>query len=115
MALHPQENAPRCHLPTTECAVIDAPLQAERIESTHRLMPPSLRGSDLDKTLLCFVLVDPHGKHAFCSRYDFGPWPLLAGVSTLPGHVTQVKQQQGYSEVSTFHTFKPWLGGGPIL
>eukprot|EP00878_Enallax_costatus_P032986 GHUV01036348.1.p1 GENE.GHUV01036348.1~~GHUV01036348.1.p1 ORF type:complete len:298 (+),score=89.05 GHUV01036348.1:387-1280(+) len=55
-------------------------------------MPPSLQGSDLDKTLLCFVLVDPHGKHAFCSQYDFGPWPLLAGVSTLPGPVTQVLQ-----------------------
>lgn len=69
-------------------------LQAERIESTHRLMPPTAEGTDLDKTLLCFVLVDPHGKHAFCSRYDFGPWPLLAGVSSLPAPVTQVCRVQ---------------------
>jgi sugar/nucleoside kinase (ribokinase family) len=32
------------------------------------------------QTLLCFVLVDPSGGHAFCSAYDFGPWPLLMGA-----------------------------------
>ena len=32
------------------------------------------------ETLLCFVLTDGAGGHAFCSRYDLGPWPLLAGV-----------------------------------
>jgi hypothetical protein len=65
-------------------------LQEERIEAITRIMPPSLSGTDLDRTLLCFVLVDAAGKHAFCSRYDFGPWPLLGGVSTLPPSVTQV-------------------------
>lgn len=34
-------------------------------------------------TLLCFVLVHAEsGAHDFCSRYDFGPWPLLQGFST---------------------------------
>jgi hypothetical protein len=65
-------------------------LQEERIEAITRIMPASLSGTDLDRTLLCFVLVNKEGKHAFCSRYDFGPWPLLGGVSTLPPSVTQV-------------------------
>ncbi|KAF6266752.1 Ribokinase-like protein [Scenedesmus sp. NREL 46B-D3] len=59
---------------------MDRVLQEERIEAITRIMPPSLSGTDLDRTLLCFVLVDEAGKHAFCSRYDFGPWPLLGGV-----------------------------------
>jgi|AntAceMinimDraft_1070359.scaffolds.fasta_scaffold04385_3 sugar/nucleoside kinase (ribokinase family) len=32
------------------------------------------------QTLLCFVITDGAGGHAFCSRYDLGPWPLLADV-----------------------------------
>ena len=32
------------------------------------------------RTLQCFVLKDSKGGHAFCSRYDLGPWPLLADV-----------------------------------
>lgn len=36
-------------------------------------------------TLLCFVLVGPSAQHAFCSRYDFGPWPLLPLKGGLPG------------------------------
>lgn len=33
----------------------------------------------LAKTLVCFVLVDRTSReHTFCSRYDFGPWPLLS-------------------------------------
>ena len=40
--------------------------------------------SKLDQTLVCFVLVDPDHSHAFCSRYDFGPWPLLQGIPSLP-------------------------------
>ena len=34
----------------------------------------------MSETLLCFVLTDGDGGHAFCSRYDLGPWPLLADV-----------------------------------
>ncbi|WIA08996.1 hypothetical protein OEZ85_008410 [Tetradesmus obliquus] len=71
---------------------MDRVLQEERIEAITRIMPATLSGTDLDRTLLCFVLVDPDGKHAFCSRYDFGPWPLLGGVSNLPPSVTQVLQ-----------------------
>lgn len=41
-------------------------------------------------TLLCFVLVGPASGHAFCSAYDFGPWPLLAGVASLQPGVLEV-------------------------
>ncbi len=41
-------------------------------------------------TLLCFVLVAPGSDHAFCSAYDFGPWPLLKGVRSWPQNVQQV-------------------------
>jgi hypothetical protein len=41
-------------------------------------------------TLLCFVLVSPAGGHAFTSAYDFGPWPLLAGVADLQPCVLKV-------------------------
>ena len=37
------------------------------------------------KTLLCFVFTDGAGGHAFCSRYDLGPWPLLADVQVRAG------------------------------
>ena len=47
------------------------------------IAPPSA-GSDVNTTLICFVLIDPAGRHSFCSRYDFGPWPLLAGITSLP-------------------------------
>lgn len=43
-------------------------------------------------TLLCFVLVAPASAHAFCSAYDFGPWPLLAGVASLQPRVLEVKR-----------------------
>jgi sugar/nucleoside kinase (ribokinase family) len=43
-----------------------------------------------NSTLLCFVLVAPDARHAFCSAYDFGPWPLLAFVDRLPPHVAAV-------------------------
>eukprot|EP00955_Chlamydomonas_euryale_P085549 364109-Chlamydomonas_euryale.AAC.13 len=45
---------------------------------------PSVLGSELDKTLVCFVLVDNAQNHAFVSSYDFGPWPLLQGITSLP-------------------------------
>jgi hypothetical protein len=67
-------------------------LQCEGIDATRRIMPAQLEATDLDNTLLCFVLVDADGKHAFCSRYDFGPWPLLSGISNLPSPVLQVSQ-----------------------
>lgn len=67
------------------------PVQSERVPQVVRLAPDSLKGTPLDQTLLCFVFVDPHGKHSFCSRYDFGPWPLLGGVQQLPPRVLQVR------------------------
>lgn len=48
------------------------------------------RHDSLNKTLVCFVLVDPNSKHAFCSRYDHGPWPLLQGISQLPPNALQM-------------------------
>lgn len=54
---------------------------------------------DVDQTLVCFVLVDPNSKHAFCSRYDFGPWPLLGTMSRLPEPALKVSD----SPRSTLH------------
>ena len=34
-------------------------------------------------TLKCFVLTDGAGGHAFCSRYDLGPWPLFPDVRAV--------------------------------
>ena len=39
-----------------------------------------VRVSALAETLICFVLSDGQGGHAFCSRYDLGPWPLMRDV-----------------------------------
>ena len=49
----------------------------------RRLVSPEAAaqaGRSMAQTLLCFVLTDGNGGHAFCSRYDLGPWPLLADV-----------------------------------
>jgi len=42
-----------------------------------------VRVSALAETLICFVLSDGAGSHAFCSRYDLGPWPLMRDVSDV--------------------------------
>ncbi len=64
-------------------------MQEEHIPPVITIAPENLP-AELDKTLVCFVLVDPHGRHAFTSRYDFGPWPLLEGIEELPPRVVQV-------------------------
>ncbi len=53
-------------------------------------LAPEAFSAELARTLLCFVLVDAAGAHAFCSAYDFGPWPLLPGVNALPQPVLEV-------------------------
>lgn len=63
--------------------------QDEGVQVIEPLAPGRFE-EDLRQTLLCFVLVDPDGKHSFCSRYDLGPWPLLPGISHLPPTVLQV-------------------------
>jgi len=40
----------------------------ERVASILRIAPPEMVGGALDRTLVCFVLVDRDGGHAFCSR-----------------------------------------------
>ncbi|GLI62546.1 hypothetical protein VaNZ11_005210 [Volvox africanus] len=89
---------------------MDEVLRSEGIQATTRIAPSrstpheppelpfaqntpnggSTSGTHLDSTLICFVLVDPRSRHAFCSRYDFGPWPLLEGIRTLPREATSV-------------------------
>lgn len=66
--------------------------------SIHRLaanpgaqLNTSMTDFQLDSTLICFVLVDAASRHAFCSRYDFGPWPLLQGIRTLPEEANTVR------------------------
>lgn len=60
------------------------------MQKLEPLAPESFQEA-LRRTLLCFVLVGPTGGHQFCSRYDFGPWPLLPGVESLPEGVLQVR------------------------
>ena len=64
-------------------------LQEEGVIRVEPLAPSSFE-EQLKQTLICFVLVDSAGKHHFCSRYDFGPWPLLPGVNSLPEGVSRV-------------------------
>ncbi|KAF5830892.1 sugar/carbohydrate kinase [Dunaliella salina] len=74
-------------------------LHDEGVEALERIAPPTSSSDSADgtyssptpeeaallqQTLICFVLVDPLGRHAFCSLYDFGPWPLLRGINHLP-------------------------------
>jgi hypothetical protein len=64
--------------------------QEERVTTIERIATGNLT-APLDQTLLCFVLVDPNSQHAFCSRYDFGPWPLLGGINSLPPAALEVR------------------------
>lgn len=66
-------------------------LQEEGVSVIEPLAPAGARGA-AHATLLCFVLVAPRSAHAFCSAYDFGPWPLLAGVASLQPRVLEVGQ-----------------------
>lgn len=68
---------------------LPSPVQSEGIETIEPVTNDTL-SPELDRTLLCFVLVAPGAQHAFCSRYDFGPWPLLSFVDTLPPGVERV-------------------------
>ena len=65
-------------------------LQAEGIRDIRPLIGEEQLDEALKETLLCFVLVAPNSAHAFCSRYDFGPWPLLPGVTSMPLSAWQV-------------------------
>mmetsp|Transcript_20261 Transcript_20261/g.44241 ORF Transcript_20261/g.44241 Transcript_20261/m.44241 type:complete len:412 (+) Transcript_20261:120-1355(+) len=64
-------------------------LKSELVVKNEKIAPER-HNSNLDNTLVCFVLVDPHHSHSFCSRYDFGPWPLLDGISELPPGAVQL-------------------------
>ncbi len=64
--------------------------QVMRNEGVSIIEPVLAQGHSLAQTLLCFVLVGPDGGHVFCSRYDFGPWPLLQGAQDVPPQVVQV-------------------------
>ena len=66
--------------------------QEERVGAIEPLVEPGTPLPEaMRSTLLCFVLVGPAQQHAFCSRYDFGPWPLLEGVDSLPDRVSAVR------------------------
>lgn len=70
---------------------VEQPCCAQREGVKHfQPLAPTAFNEALRETLLCFVLVDPSSAHAFCSRYDFGPWPLLPGVDSLPAGVHKV-------------------------
>lgn len=60
--------------------------QGEGVKRIESMATESL----IEDTLLCFVLVDGASGHAFCSRYDFGPHPLLPEVNHLAAPAEQV-------------------------
>ena len=60
-------------------------------EGVAAIQPLDAAAAAQAATLLCFVLVGPESQHAFTSRYDFGPWPLLSGVTSLQPEVLQVR------------------------
>lgn len=64
-------------------------LQSEGIRLIHPI-PNSALPPEQNVTLLCFVLVAPDSSHAFCSAYDFGPWPLLSFLDRLPPTIEAV-------------------------
>ena len=51
-----------------------------RLASPELVADAARANARMDKTLTCHVLSDGEGGHAFCSRYDLGPWPLLSEV-----------------------------------
>ncbi len=69
-------------------------MSSVQVEGVRHFQPlaPTAFNEQLRETLLCFVLIDSLSAHAFCSRYDFGPWPLLPGVDCLPADVHTVSQ-----------------------
>lgn len=67
-------------------------LQKEGVHEVRPLVGVEHLDESLKQTLLCFVLVAPDAAHSFCSRYDFGPWPLLPGVTSLPEAAWQAMQ-----------------------
>ena len=59
----------------------DRELQEEGIRE-HLTLTEDVEDEILLQTLACFVLVETSTRaHSFCSRYDFGPWPLLSKFS----------------------------------
>lgn len=65
-------------------------MQKEGVHEVRPLIGLDQLDESLKQTLLCFVLVAPDAAHSFCSRYDFGPWPLLPGVTSMPPSAWQV-------------------------
>lgn len=87
-------------------AFLDNVLRQENSVICSTMLDDSLferRG--LQNTLVCYVLVDKEtNEHAFCSRYDFGPWPLLGGedVATLSGGAERALERTGAVFVNGF-------------
>lgn len=72
------------------CCFTLADTQEEGVKGIRPLVAEEQIDEALKQTLLCFVLVAPGSAHAFCSRYDFGPWPLLPGITSMPPSAWQV-------------------------
>jgi hypothetical protein len=73
---------------------MDRIMQQEGIHSVMRIMPTEMQGTPLDETLLCFVLVDPHGRCVcvcVCSGGGGGQW---AGTLLQTHGSTHHTQQQ---------------------
>jgi hypothetical protein len=81
-------------IPDTAEELITLPGTSGRVSTSAAPAVPSSSGprsgGGESETLVCFVLCDNKGQHAFCSRYDFGPWPFLSSLKTLPKHSREV-------------------------
>ena len=93
-------SAARCIL--SACEVVQMLMQKEGVHEVRPLVGLEHLDESLKQTLLCFVLVAPDAAHSFCSRYDFGPWPLLPGVTSLPEDAWQVRLSLAYECCHTF-------------
>jgi hypothetical protein len=61
-------------------------LQEEGIRE-HISLTEDIDEDILLETLVCFVLIEASTRaHSFCSRYDFGPWPLFTRFSPKQIH-----------------------------
>jgi sugar/nucleoside kinase (ribokinase family) len=78
-------------------------LDSERTGIASTIVDESLFTGKAQDTLVCFVLVNSiTNEHSFCSRYDFGPWPLLQHVHEMSSSAVNVLSQANAVFVNGF-------------
>ena len=78
-------------------------LASEKTGIASTIVDESLFTGKAQETLVCFVLVNSvTNEHSFCSRYDFGPWPLLQHVHEMSRSAVDVLSQANAVFVNGF-------------